>query len=508
MWKLLLLIAFLCGKGDSNQCAPRTVNIGAIVCVCNATYCDTTPEKDPKVPKEGEFYWYVTSKDGLRLDFFGGEFGTCSPLDIFKTVLVVNTSDRYQSILGYGGAFTDSAGINIRKLSNATQDKLLRSYFDKDGSRYTLGRIPIAGTDFSTRPYTYDDYPNDDTLKHFALANEDYQYKIPYARRAKELSPEIKFFSAAWSAPAWMKNNDNVRGFLDFLKPQYYQLFADYILKFMDEYKKNGIDIWAVSTGNEPIDAYVPALTINDMGWTPDSVATWVAENLGPTLARSSHNGTKIICLDDQRIEVPLVVQLIFKNEKAKKYIDGIGIHIYSDSFAPPELLDQTHFDYPDKFILMTEASLGAESITKVSLGSWERGQMYMDSILQYMNHWTVGWVDWSIALDETGGPTWVHNNIDSPIIVIPENDEFYKQPMYYAIKHFSRFVPRGSVRVSVTDSLTVKTSAFVTPSNEVVVVLHNRNIVPETISLEDSKKGPICLVLPALSMNTVIYAL
>lgn len=89
-----------------------------------------------------------------------------------------------------------------------------RTYYDpKSGSRYTLGRIPIGGTDYSTRPYTYDDVDNDTKLEHFALAKEDHTYKIPYAKKALELNTEVKFFSAAWSAPAWMKTNDKINGY-------------------------------------------------------------------------------------------------------------------------------------------------------------------------------------------------------------------------------------------------------------------------------------------------------
>lgn len=90
------------------------------------------------------------------------------------------------------------------------------------------------------------------------------------------------------------------------------------------------------------------------------------------------------------------------------------------------------------------------------------------------MNHWSVGWVDWNMVLDKTGGPTVTNNKLDAPIIVNPETDEFYKQPLYYAIKHVSRFVDRGSFRISITDNNSVNSTAFLTPSGETVVVLYN----------------------------------
>lgn len=83
--------------------------------------------------------------------------------------------------------------------------------------------------------------------------------------------------------------------------------------------------------------------------------------------------------------------------------------------------------------------------------------------------------MDWNLVLDETGGPNWINNFVDSPIIVNGETDEFYKQPMYYALKHFSRFVDRDSVRISITDTDTIKSTAFLTPSNATVVVLYNK---------------------------------
>ncbi|XP_076767222.1 lysosomal acid glucosylceramidase-like isoform X2 [Xylocopa sonorina] len=515
MWKtwgtVLLLLAFLVIQGEASECVPRSFGPDRIVCVCNATYCDVTPVNNPRVPRQGTFYRYVSSRSGLRLNMTSGEFGACPVDTSLPTVtLNVNTNERCQTILGYGTAFTDSAGINLNKLSPATQDQLIRSYYDPEvGSRYTLGRIPIGGTDFSTRPYTYDDYPNDTTLEHFALAQEDYLYKIPNAKRAVELNPEVRFISAPWSAPAWMKTVDSINGYFGSLKRQNYQIFANYILRFIEEYKDNGIDIWAVSTGNEPLDALIPSNRIPAMTWTPKTVSDWIANNLGPTLRASNHNGTKILALDDQRFNLPWYVSEMFVDERARNYTSGIAVHWYGDRFAPPTVLTETHNDFPDKFILLTEACTGFErtDYPKVILGSWDRGEQYILSIIEYMNHWSVGWMDWNFALDNVGGPNWVNNFVDSPIIVNPDNDEFYKQPMYYALKHFSRFVDRGSVRVSITDTDDIRATAFVTPSGEVVVVLYNRTAQPTTVNLNDPEAGIICVKLPAYSINTIIYA-
>ncbi|XP_053995684.1 lysosomal acid glucosylceramidase-like [Hylaeus anthracinus] len=507
MWKALLVVTFFIAKGNTNDCVPRSFGTDRIVCVCNATYCDTTPDNNPKVPARGRFYWYVSSREGLRMRMTEGQVGPCeqSPCSV---TLTIDTTKRYQRIQGFGGAFTDSAGINIRKLSAATQDQLIRTYFDPNaGSKYTLGRVPIGGTDFSTRPYTYDDYENDTRLEHFALQQEDYDYKIPYMQRALELNPETKFVAVAWSPPTWMKTNNRINGF-GFLKTEYYGLYSDYLLKFMDEYKNNGLDIWAVTTGNEPIDAFVPFDLLNTMGWTPQTMGDWVANYFGPALARSQHRNTQILALDDQRLQLPWFIRNLFQNTKAERYIAGTAVHWYTDFIVPPTVLDSTHNSFPNKFILMTEACTGSGLLEypKVILGSWKRGVSYILSIIEYMNHWSVGWIDWNLALDDSGGPNWIRNFVDSPIIVNQETDEFYKNPMYYALMHFSRFVERNSVRISISQADNIKSTAFVTPSHEVVVVLYNEANSTRVLSLRDLKRGSICVTVPPNSMNTIIY--
>lgn len=507
MWKVVLFLGFfLLTEGQSNGCVPKSYGHDKTVCVCNATYCDETPEQDPKVPVDGTFYWYTSSKDGQRLNFSKKQFGQCPNSLIPPLTLNVDNSVQYQKILGFGGAFTDSAGINIKKLSEPVQEKLLCSYFCEEGSRYSLGRLPIGGTDFSVRPYTYDDHDNDLTLTNFSLASEDYNYKIPYIQKAQKLNPELLMVSAAWSAPPWMKTNDKINGH-GFLKKEYYQLYAEYILKFLEEYYNNDIDVWAVSTGNEPINAYLPFDKLSTMGWTAGTVSNWVGNNLGPTLAASSHNNTKILLLDDQRIFLPWFVQDVLANQMANHYSSGIAVHFYADLLDSPDVLTQTHDLFPDKFILMTEGCVGTGPFTKhVDMGAWNRAEKYMTSILEYMNNWSVGWMDWNLALDETGGPNWIKNNVDSPIIVNETTDEFYKQPMYYALKHLSRFVERGSTRISITDNWLVKSAAFVTPSNETVVVLFNRWDIPRTVVVNDLKKGELCVEVPAHSMHTIVY--
>ncbi|XP_044021245.1 lysosomal acid glucosylceramidase-like [Aphidius gifuensis] len=460
-------------SGTENECIPRKFPDG-IVCVCNSTYCDSI---GVDVPPKGKFRSYISSEDGKRFKIEDGDFNNDTSDN--EIILNLNSTKIYQTIKGFGGAFTDSAGININSLSSLTQEQLLQSYFSKTGSAYSIVRVPIGGSDFSIRPYTLDDTPNDIELLNFNLTIEDNDYKIPYIKRSLEINPQLKFFATSWSAPAWMKTNNNLRGFLGRLKKKYYQLYAEYLVKFLESYQDQGLFIWGISTGNEPTSALIPYPTINTMYWTPKDVTKWIINNLGPTIEKSNSNETIILALDDQRYLLPDWIDEMYENNNLiDKYLSGIAVHWYGDSFSNVNVIDQTHEKYSNKFILMTEACSADLSSTtsKVKLGSWERGEAYIKSIIEDMNHWVTGWIDWNLVLDKYGGPTWVGNNVDSPIIINSDYDEFFKQPMYYALAHVSKFVPPNSLKIQLDNNNTdnqIHATAFKRPDDNIIILFN-----------------------------------
>lgn len=424
-------------------------------------------------------------------------------------MFTINRKARCQTMIGFGGAFTDSAGINILTLSKPAQEKLLRSYFSKSGIEYNLGRVPIAGTDFSTHPYTYDDGGYDPQLKNFNLTQEDFKYKIPMINRAKAMSEkEISLIATAWSAPTWMKTNKAITGF-GFLQNKFYNAWANYHLKFLDEYERYNITIWAFTTGNEPINGIIPVIRFNSMGWTPVTHRTWIGKHLGPKLQNSRHNKTLILALDDQRFLLPWWIKMVLEDREAANHIHGIAVHWYWDFLMPASVLSETHDAVPDKFLLYTEACIGDKpwDIDTI-LGSWSRGELYMTSILETINHWVTGWMDWNLALDIQGGPDWVKNYVDSPIMINATADEFYKQPMYYAMGHFSKFLQRDSVRLKIEPwSLQgVNVMAVQNPDKGIVMVLHNSNIRSIPVTVSDEKRGFVEITLPQKSFTTLLY--
>ncbi|XP_046417973.1 lysosomal acid glucosylceramidase-like [Neodiprion fabricii] len=508
MQRCFLVLIWWIQAAQSSPCAHRYYGNDHTVCVCNSTYCDSIPEYD--FSSASSYIRFTSDKAGQRFEKSEGFFSYETTPEC-STRLFIHSTNLYQTIQGFGGAFTDSAVMNIKSLSKDAQENLLSAYFSMKGSRYNLGRVPIGGTDFSSRKYTYCDNAVEKTSKlNFSLTEEEYEGKIPLLQKALELNPELRLIAASWTAPPWMKtNNDYVNGSL---KEEYYQMYTDYLLTFLEEYRDQGLGMWAISTGNEPITEYLKYVRINSMSWTPAAMATWVSRNLGPTLSKSRHNQTLIFGLDDNRGHLTSFYEEFLSYESCTNYITGTAIHWYQDDTTSASLLDQTHYKFPEKLLVLTEASIlpdSTKSKKPVSLGSWNRGERYMLNIIENLEHWVAGWLDWNLVLNQDGGPSWARNYVDASIIVNPVADEFYKQPMFYAIAHFSSFIPRNSVRIEVSQynkSTGIKSVAFLTPDNEIVVVISNTSTKEQQVTIYDLHKGHISVRLEAKSFHTLIY--
>lgn len=363
----IFLLIFAYVKAQTIPCEPRDFGYSSFVCVCNGTFCD---EYEPiEAPSELQALVVTSDKASRRLDSELVDFTDENDPNRFEYVL--DETKTYQEILGFGGAFTDSAAYNIYKMDSDAIGKIIEAYYDSKGLDYSIGRTNMGGCDFSTRPYTYADTPGDANLDSFSLQDEDFE-KIPLMQRAQDLRQEpIKFFASPWSAPAWMKSNNDLIG-KGYLMPQYYQSWANYFVKFLDEYSKQGIEFWGLTAQNEPWDGTVPNFTFNAMGWNSTTQKDWIVEFLGPALENSGYETVKLMILDDQRVLVPKWARDVFSDERALKYVSGIGIHWYIDDVLPfPFALDQAHEEFPDKFLLYTEACNGDRpwDLEKVMLG-------------------------------------------------------------------------------------------------------------------------------------------
>ena len=512
---LFLALCIMYVYADARPCVYRQFNQDSVVCVCNATYCDMVG-----IEGGGLLYTYfnafVTSKDGKRLDRELGQFD--DQVKPSKYIYMVE-NQTFQEILGFGGAFTDAATITMNSVSAQTRQNIINSYFDQNGIEYNIGRIPMASCDFSTRIYSYDDSPDDLDLTKFSLVEEDLKYKIPAIKDSIKVSKRnISLFGSPWSSPFWMKTNGNMTG-KGQIKGQpggpYFKAWANYFVKFLKAYKEQGLDIWGLTAQNEPSDGEFTAFSFQCLGWTPQLQRDFIAKDLGPALEAAGFSDVKLMILDDQRVFLPYWADIVLQEPKAAKYISGIAVHWYEDLFVPVVSLDITYEKYGSDFFMLNTEACEQDLVDKknsVLLGNWYRGERYFRDILQDLGHGVTGWVDWNIALNMAGGPNWDSNFADSPIIVNPEKDEFYKQPMFYAMGHFSKFIRPGSKRLAFSTSapsdLEVEALFFLREDGSIAASFINSN---ETSGIDISIKdfmvpGYLNFNLPAKSFVTFIW--
>ncbi|KGL80274.1 Glucosylceramidase, partial [Tinamus guttatus] len=380
---------------------------------------------------------------------------------------------------------------NILARSAPAREHLLRSYFSEEGIEYTLLRMPLGCSDFSERPYSYADVPNDYELRHFQLAEEDTRMKVSVAEGPRGGTGSCGGLAARGAGAERVPGCPPQIPLVHFvgkgtLKGQagdkYHKTWANYFVRFLDEYAKHNVTFWAVTAENEPSAGLINNYPFQCLGFTAEQQRDFIARDLGPALANSSHRDIRLIILDDNRLHLPHWAKVVLEDEQAARYVHGIGIHWYLDFIGPiQDTVVPTHELFPDYFILATEACIGSHFWEPdVVLGSWERGNQYSHSILTNLNHFVAGWTDWNLALDLEGGPNWVKNYVDSPVIVDRDKDVFYKQPMFYHMGHFSKFIPEGSRRVGLVASTEPKGCdlervAFVRPDGAAVVVVLNR---------------------------------
>ncbi|DBA00605.1 TPA: hypothetical protein N0F65_007734 [Lagenidium giganteum] len=386
------------------------------------------------------------------------------PRKTSKSSIKVDPSRVYQEIYGFGGAFTEAAALQFAKLPAEKQEEVLKLYFSREhGSGYTFGRVPMGSCDFSVSSYSFDDVANDTSLSHFDTSVEhDTKVLIPFIKRALEKNPNLKLFLAPWSPPAWMKqadlNSKYVPSMLGSATPvgldsEFREAWANYFSKFITAYKNHGVPFWGLTPQNEP----EFAAPWEACAYTPQYQAEFVGKFLGPVIRRD-HPELKIMIFDHNRGSVLQWAQTVYNHPEASKYVDGMAFHWYDnerimDGVEFHERLNDTHYVDEGRFMLATESC----NCPGVAHGqdAWFRAQRYAHDILTDFNNWVVGWVDWNLLLDHTGGPNHLGNNCDAPIILDESGKDYFLQPMYHFIQHFSKYVPPGSRRIHTDVAVT-----------------------------------------------------
>lgn len=255
--------------------------------------------------------------------------------------------------------------------------------------------------------------------------------------------------------------------------------------------------------------------TLLKIGWTPKNQGKWVGEHLGPMLHNSEFRNVRLFVGDDQRYTIPQWVdRMKHGSPNAIDFISGIAFHWYADKFVPPFFIDIAHKKYPNMILLNTESTLGDKpwETHRPILGSWSRAEAYALGIIQDLQHHVAGWIDWGLILDESGGPNYVNNTVEAPIIFnTTTTNEFYKQPIFYVLGHFSKFTPPGSVRIESKlkgfQSNKIKIVAFLCPDRTVSMILYNQYNRQRSIKFTDNLRGSVTIELMPRSITSFVFA-
>jgi len=353
------------------------------------------------------------------------------------------------------------------------QKQLLTAYYDKvNGIGYTLARTNIHSCDFSSASYTYVS-DGDKELKTFSI-DHDRQFRIPLIKQAiAATGGKLTLFVSPWSPPAWMKdNNSMIQG--GKLLPQYRQSWANYFVKFINAYQKEGIPVWGLTLQNEPM----AKQTWESCYFSAEDERDFIKTYLGPTLVKQGMSDKKLLAWDHNRDLIYQTASTILNDKEAAKYIWGIGYHWYETWTGSAMMFDNVRKvaeTFPDKKLMFTEGCTDRFDAGRIN--EWALGEVYGHSMVNDFNNGTVGWTDWNILVDENGGPNHVGNFCFAPVIGDTKKGELTFTNSFYYIGHFSKFIRPGARRIiSSSNRDMLETTAFKNIDGKIAVVVMNRS--------------------------------
>ncbi|ARV14425.1 glycoside hydrolase family 30 protein [Polaribacter sp. SA4-12] len=443
---------------------------------------------------------YETSASGNKLTKI-----TEFTADDNPSIIKLNPSQEFQTITGFGGAFTESSAYLLNKISKKNRDTIIQAYFSEEGANYSLTRTHMNSCDFSLGQYSYSPVEGDVNLEHFTI-QEDKDDLIPMIKDAMKASKDgFKIFGSPWTAAPWMKDNNKWVG--GKLLPKYYDTWALFFSKYIDAYKEEGIDIWGFTVENEPMGN---GNNWESMHFSPDEMTNFVQNYLGPQLEKDGKGDIKILGYDQNREHLNEWVDSQFQNEESTKYFDGTAIHWYASTYEVfPKELQYAHHKAPNKYLIQAEACVDSQvPVWQDDAWYWKKEatdwgwdwapekdkhlhpkyspvNRYARDIIGCLNNWVDGWVDWNMVLDTKGGPNWFENWCIAPVIVDPEKDEVYFTPLYYTMSHFSKYIrPEAKVIGLENSDNELQVTAAQNTDGSIAVVVFNEGKIKKSFKL------------------------
>ncbi len=369
---------------------------------------------------------YVTTPQScmrrLTLSPTGGEMGGVP-------VLTIDDNQLTEGFLGFGAALTGSSCYELNTMPADKRQAFLQHIYGKDGLNLTLARLTIASSDYSAELYSYDDAPGDEALDHFSTRRDE-AYILPMIKEALAVNPELYLYAAPWSPPGWMKTGGSMCG--GCMREKYLPCYARYIVRFLEEYRKHGVNVQAVTSQNETETdqaGKMPACI-----WHPDIEAAFV-----PMLAKAIEEAgldTKIWLFDHNFSGWRRVLWTLENHPETLEKLAGVAFHYYAGSIEQTGVIQQA---FPQLEMHFTEG--GPRLYDNYATDHCKWGTM----LVKVLRQGFASFCGWNLMLDETGGPNIGPFFCGGLVTLHSETGEMTFSGQYNALRHFAPFLQKGA---------------------------------------------------------------
>ena len=373
--------------------------------------------------------------------------------------LVVDRSQRFQSMLGFGSAYTDASCFLLHSMQPQARQSFLRETLSPDRMNLSVGRTTIGASDYSRDVYSYDDSVDDREMKHFSIAHDE-AYILPVLREIRGVNPDLFLLSSPWSPPGWMKTYGSMLG--GWMTHAYLAPYALYISRFLEAYRAAGVPINAVTSQNEletDQGGSMPATY-----WTPEVESDFIRDHLGPLLRRQRDPAA--IWLLDHNYNLWTRVRWQLRDPELRKYISGVAWHGY---LGTPDMMSRLHEVDPQLSFYWTE---GGPDVTDAHYATdWTRwGTIFSEAI----GNWCRCIITWNLMLDPQGKPN-IGPFSCGGLVTLKEDGSLAYSGQYWALRHFSQHVRRDATRIaSHCDASELHHIAFENKDGSQVLILTN----------------------------------
>ncbi len=433
------------------------------------------------------------------------------------TVIEIFPSRRKQTLLGIGSSFTESSAFVLAHLEPGARAEVMRRIFSEEGANFSMARTPIGSTDFSVEgKYSYADVAGDTELQHFSIAvdadgfatsrypgirDESYDL-LPMIREALAIKGaqqdgDLRIVASAWTAPPWMKDIEDWYSLSDWekgiegtggrLKDEHVPTYAEYLVRYLDAYAAEGVDIWGLTPVNEP---HGNSGSWESMHFTAETQNAFIKHHLGPVLHASGHEDVRLLIYDQNRDHLEHWTDVILADPETAPYVYGTAVHWYSSTYKVYEdAIERVRKKFPDFAIIHTEGTIddlgkpapggvtdperftetgwfgndafwwNANATDWAYSATWAPNaedhpvytpvHRYARNIIVSLDHGMAGWIDWNVVLDSSGGPNHVGNFCGAPIMIDTEAGEIYYTPVYWVLAQLSRTIRPGDTAVA-----------------------------------------------------------